>query len=87
MASSVPFLLVDFFVTVILLYVAGRIVRKYAVNQEIKYGLIVCGLTFVVLVPLFISSNGHELYPLWYNVISFAVIPLALMAGVRPRKS
>lgn len=87
LAASLPFLLTDLVLSLILLYVAGMVVRKYAVNQEIKFGLIVCGITLAVFVPIFISSDGHEIYPLWYNIISFLSIPVALMAGAKPRKS
>ena len=87
LAGNAPFLLADIVLTVIILYIAGVVVRKYAVGHEIKYALIVCGITLLVFFPMFVISEGIEIYPFWYNAISFMAIPIVLIIAAKPRKS
>lgn len=63
LANSIPFLVIGLVLSIIILYAAGIVVRRCAVNDEMKLGVIVYANTVAVYVPLYVGSDGYSDYP------------------------
>ncbi|MBK8188401.1 MAG: hypothetical protein IPK77_14740 [Cellvibrio sp.] len=88
MARNAVFLFIDLLVTSACLFYAGKITGRYAPQQELKFGLIVAGITLVIywLIYSFLGSDKVN-YPIWYEIASFAVIFIAILLGAKSVKS
>lgn len=84
LSQNTTFLLTDVLITALLLFFAGRVVRKYTPRKEILFGFILSCLTFAVFLPIALSSNTFTTYPLWYNAASLLVIFVGVYLGARP---
>ena len=82
--KNTTFQIVDTIITFLILFFAGRVVRKYAPGKEVLVGLIVASLTFVFALYMTISSGGFVTGPVWYNVASLLSIFVAIYLGSNP---
>lgn len=85
LANNIPFLLVDFFMSVAILFYAGTRIRRFACNQEIKYGFILASITFTILLAVYLVEKSYEIYPLWYSFIVFSSTFIAILLGAKPK--
>jgi len=80
-ANNSVFLLIDIIVTFACLFYAGKVTGRFAPRQEIKFGLIVSVITFIVYFIIYSSADSTTTYPSWYNITSFMIIFIAILMG------
>ena len=85
LASSTAFLAGDTILSALVLYFAGKVVAKHVPGKEIKYGMILTILTLAIYLPIFVATDSYSIYPIWYNLIAFVVIVLAIYLGAISR--
>ena len=86
LSNSSLYLTVDLVIMALILFFAGRVVRKYTPRKEILFGLVLTFITLGVYILLVISAETYLKYPIWYNVFSVVVIFSAISYGAKPRK-
>lgn len=84
MQTNTTFQVVDTVVSLLVLFFAGRVVRKYAPGKEILFGLIVASVAFIFSLYMAISSHAFSIYPKWYGVVSLLSIFIGIYLGSRP---
>jgi hypothetical protein len=85
-AENSLFLTIDLIVTFGCLFYAGKITGKYAFGQELKFGLIVAVLTFLIYVLIYFSIESTANYPIWYDLITFINIFVGILWGAKSAK-
>ncbi len=86
LSNSTTYLIADLLITSVILFYAGRVVRKYAPHKEMLFAVIVTILTAAIYIPLGISANSFSIYPVWYSILSTIIVFGAIILGARPRK-
>lgn len=84
MQTNIVFQVTDTGVSLLVLFFAGRVVRKYAPGKEILFGLIVASVTFAFSLYMAITSNAFSIYPKWYSAASLLLIFVGIYLGSRP---
>ncbi len=86
MADNSLFLIIDLIVTFGCLFFAGKMTGKYAVGQELKFGLIVASLTLLIYVLIYFSIDATASYPVWYDLMTYINIFVAILWGAKSVK-
>ncbi|HEY0893668.1 MAG TPA: hypothetical protein VGE32_11475, partial [Cellvibrio sp.] len=85
-SSSSVFLVVDICMSFAVLYLAGTIIRKYAVGYELKFGVILALVTFCVHLLFYKMNDPRSTFPFWYDAAGFISIFAAILLGSRAKK-
>ena len=86
LSNNTAYLIADLLITSVILFYAGRVVRKYAPRKEMMFAVIVTILTSAIYIPLGISANSYSIDPVWYSIVSTILLFGAIIIGARPRK-
>lgn len=81
LSNNIFFLVTDTLITGLIFFWAGRIVGNRTAGKELLYGLVVASLSFIIMLPLFITSNAFSVWPLWYNLSAFILLFIGTMVG------
>lgn len=83
LAASLTFLITDLILTAVLMYWAGRVVRRYSEPSQLKIGWLVTVVTVAVYFMINYTSGVFTTYPFWYNVCLLVVVVAGIFAGCK----
>ncbi|MDH5784138.1 MAG: hypothetical protein OEZ16_00850 [Chromatiales bacterium] len=85
LANNMAFLLVDLSMSSLIMFYAGRVIRRYAVDRETMFAVILSLLTLGTFYLLVINTAAWKIYPVWYNALTIVAIFAAIMLGARKK--
>ena len=83
LSRSPGFMVPDLILSSIVVYLGGRAVGKRVPTKELKFGFIVALITIAILIPVFVMAEAIQAYPVWYNILSFLIMIVAIPYGAK----
>lgn len=85
LAGNNLYLVSDLFLTFIALLMCGYVAVKHVPSEEIKYGLILGVITFVLYGVMLAFTESISAYPTWYLALSILIVIPAVLFGAKRR--
>lgn len=85
LANQYSFLVLDSIITIAILYLSGRTIKRWAPGKEKKCSLVVTTLTLLLFLCTFLFHvDTYLIYPLWYHATLVSAIFWAVFLGAWP---
>ena len=81
MSQRPAYMVIDVIFNILVLYLGGRSVGRRTPGRELKFGIILAAITFIIYLAFFVMTDAFEALPLAYNIIALISVVVAIPYG------